>query len=106
MLDRRAFLRRLGFGTVAAAAASIGVFDVERLLWLPGEKTIFVPTLSSSDTFETANWLSREALRHLTSQIKLTGLFNRSFDERFSLVDVASVHLVKCSACSHAWANA
>lgn len=43
MIDRRAFLRRLGFGTVAAAAAAIGVFDVEKLLWLPNEKTIFIP---------------------------------------------------------------
>lgn len=41
MIDRRAFLRRLGFGTVAAAAT--GVLDLEKLLWVPGEKTIFVP---------------------------------------------------------------
>lgn len=43
MIDRRAFLRRLGVGTVAAAAAAIGVLDVEKLLWVPGEKTIFIP---------------------------------------------------------------
>lgn len=43
MLDRRAFLRRLGFGTVAAAAAANGVLDVERLLWAPGERTIILP---------------------------------------------------------------
>lgn len=43
MIDRRAFLRRLGFGTVAAAAAATGMLDVERLLWAPGEKTIFIP---------------------------------------------------------------
>ncbi len=43
MIDRRAFLRRLGFGTVAAAAAATGVLDVEKLLWTPGEKTIFIP---------------------------------------------------------------
>ncbi len=43
MLDRRTFLRRLGFGTVAAAAAATGALDVERLLWVPGEKTIFLP---------------------------------------------------------------
>ncbi len=42
-LNRRDFLRRLGFGTVAAAAAASGVLDIERLLWVPGEKTIFVP---------------------------------------------------------------
>jgi len=44
MLDRRTFLRRLGFGTVAAAAAATGAIDVERLLWNPGERTIFLPS--------------------------------------------------------------
>jgi hypothetical protein len=43
-MDRRAFLRALGFGTVAAAAAATSVFDLERLLWVPGEKTIFLPS--------------------------------------------------------------
>jgi hypothetical protein len=38
-INRRAFLRRLGFGTVSAAAAAL-TFDVEKLLWVPGEKTI------------------------------------------------------------------
>jgi|SRR5881394_438682 len=42
MIDRRAFLRRLGFGTVSAAAAAL-TFDVEKLLWRPGEKTIVLP---------------------------------------------------------------
>lgn len=42
-MNRRKFLARLGFGTVAAAAAASGVLDVERLLWVPGEKTIFLP---------------------------------------------------------------
>ena len=43
VMDRRAFLARLGFGTVAAAAAASGVLDLERLLWTPGERTIFLP---------------------------------------------------------------
>lgn len=42
-MDRRSFLRTLGFGTVAAAAAATSVLDLEKLLWVPGEKTIFVP---------------------------------------------------------------
>lgn len=42
-MDRRRFLQMLGFGTVVAAAASTSVFDVERALWIPGEKTIFIP---------------------------------------------------------------
>ena len=42
-MKRRAFLSSLGFGTVAAAAAAIGWVDVERLLWMPGERTIVLP---------------------------------------------------------------
>jgi hypothetical protein len=48
MMNRRAFLARLGFGTVAAAAAA-STFDLERLLWVPGEKTIFLPPVTASD---------------------------------------------------------
>jgi hypothetical protein len=40
LTDRRAFLQR-------AAAAGVGfALDLERLLWRPGQRTIFVPTLS------------------------------------------------------------
>lgn len=42
-MNRRSFLASLGFGTVAAAAAANSLLDVERLLWVPGEKTIFLP---------------------------------------------------------------
>ena len=36
-LDRRGFLRAVGLGAVGMA------FDPERLLWVPGRKTIFLP---------------------------------------------------------------
>ncbi len=51
-MDRRAFLRHLGFGTVSAAAASL-TWDVERLIWVPGVKTILLPAphLSPEDVF-------------------------------------------------------
>ena len=41
-MNRRDFLTRLGFGTIGAAAAAL-TFDVEKLLWVAGEKTIFIP---------------------------------------------------------------
>lgn len=44
-MNRRHFLARLGFGTVSAAAA-ISTFDIERLLWVPGEKTIVLPAVT------------------------------------------------------------
>ncbi len=49
-LDRRTFLRRLGFGTVAAAAAT-SIYDLERLLWVPGEKTILLPPVPAPVVF-------------------------------------------------------
>ena len=52
MMDRRAFLRRLGFGTVAAAAASTGALDIERLLWRPDEKKIFIPPAPKFEPFQ------------------------------------------------------
>lgn len=41
MMDRRRFLRWLG-GTAAGAAAA-HTLDLDKLLWVPGDKTIFLP---------------------------------------------------------------
>ena len=86
MIDRRAFLRRLGFGTVAAAAAASGVLDIERLLWVPGEKTIFIPEVAAvietalhGNTFVTADWMVRETLRIYENQMTVLKLFNRKW---------------------------
>lgn len=82
MIDRRAFLRRLGFGTVAAAAAANGVLDVERLLWVPGEKTIVIPSPAVlTNGFHSIEWIASEALRVLKRQLTLTAGFNRPFDD-------------------------
>ncbi len=56
-MNRRAFLGWLG-GTAAGVAAA-SALDVERLLWVPGEKTIFLPPdrairLYAGDMFEIA----------------------------------------------------
>ena len=50
MMDRRAFLKQLGFGTISAAAAAL-TWDIERLLWVPGEKSIFLPSPCSQLLF-------------------------------------------------------
>lgn len=41
-MNRRDFLRLVGLGAVGAAAAA--TFDPERLLWVPGAKTFFLPS--------------------------------------------------------------
>ena len=81
MIDRRTFLRRLGFGTVAAAAAATSVFDLEKLLWVPGEKTIILPAVKvfHRNTFVTPDWVVREALKHYKHNISLIAAFNRPY---------------------------
>lgn len=79
-MNRRSFLRLLGYGTVAAAAASITDFDVERALWLPGEKTIFIPEEFSGNTLITPDWITMEALKMFKNNLKLVEHFNRSWD--------------------------
>lgn len=75
-MDRRSFLARLGFGTVAAAAAATGVLDIERLLWVPGEKTIFIPTVEAV-TFAETDWFAMEWLRVMKNQLEVSRCFNR-----------------------------
>ena len=80
MIDRRTFLRRLGFGTIAAAAASITAFDVERLLWLPGEKTILLPPVGHLPLPE---FLATEWLRVVERQLSCAQHVNREYEKRF-----------------------
>lgn len=51
MLSRRGFLQLISTGTIGAAT-----LDLDRLLWVPGRKTIFLPpaTVTINDTFYVA----------------------------------------------------
>ena len=49
-IGRRAFIRTLA--TAAAAVAAYEVIDPERMLWVPGQKAIFLPP---AKTFERAD---------------------------------------------------
>ena len=44
-MDRRGFLNLLGLAGASAAAVAAGALelDPERLLWVPGQKSIFLP---------------------------------------------------------------
>lgn len=83
-MNRRTFLARFGFGTVAAAAAVL-TFDVEKLLWIPGEKTIFIPEeFSTGNTFITPEWVTREVAQYWKNNLKLVSRFDRSWDDVFA----------------------
>ena len=78
MVNRRAFLAWLG-GTAAGVAAS-QVWDVERMLWVPGKKAVFFPTprqlkfyASRGNTFITPAWVTKDIAMVRKNSIKLKG---------------------------------
>ncbi len=67
-MDRRAFLRTLAAGLIGSTV------DVDRLLWVPSAKTIFLPP---AVTVVDEDWLMREFLRSMKSQVVAMGRFER-----------------------------
>ena len=106
-MNRRQFLARLGLG--AAAVAATAVLDPERLLWVPGQKTIFdlgatpavdepfvylaedVPFEQYRNTFIAPEWFTREALKVLNHSFKLMGQINRSYDDAFQVGEIVKI---------------
>ncbi len=83
-IGRRAFLQLLGFGTVAAAAAATAAWDVERLLWVPAEKTIMLP----AETIMVAKpMLTWRAAQDLMIRAQLFGHCSRADAERMIAAD-------------------
>jgi hypothetical protein len=79
-MNRRDFLQRLLAGGVGAAAAL--EFDYERLLWVPGAKTIVLPPAGgwAGNTFLTPDWVTREALRVLERNLSFVRQVSREYD--------------------------
>ena len=78
MLDRRAFLRRLGFE-----------LDIERLLWVLGEKTILLPPIYDVHI----DWLTSETLHILENQLRLTSAFNREYDRDWDIAVGSTIYV-------------
>lgn len=88
---RRAFLKTALVGVAVAATV-----DVEQLLWTPGEKTIFLPTLDKTvvlldetvfanyNTLLDTDWIAKDLLRDLERNLDLVGRFSRQYDAQFS----------------------
>jgi len=78
-MNRRAFLGWLT-GTAAGVAAA-PFLDLDRLLWLPGEKTIFIPSVLpvSGNTFITPTWVAEEVARNWVNELKMIRLFDGTY---------------------------
>jgi len=63
MIDRRGFLRLFG------AAAATAVLDPERLLWVPGQKTIFLPSIVPHDGL-TEEFFTRASMAEFDAILK------------------------------------
>ena len=74
MLTRRGFLSAL-----ATAAAGL-TLDPERLLWVPGQRTFFLPSIEPAYTLVQIDWMTREMLAQLHNQLAFAKLVNRQFD--------------------------
>lgn len=82
-MDRRSFLKWLTGTAVGVALAP--TLDLDKLLWVPGEKTIFIPPLFVEDgTLITSQWFTREAMKVLENNLTVTKLFNRQYDDHFA----------------------
>jgi hypothetical protein len=58
-MDRRSFLRTLA--TISAGA----VLDPDRLLWVPGQRTFFIPAPRvNRNTLITPEWIMADVLTH------------------------------------------
>jgi hypothetical protein len=77
-MNRRSFLRTLG---LAAAGLTL---DPERLLWVPGQKTIFLP---SAHTIVTPEWVTREVLLRLTNVLNFGIEVNRHYADAYVVGD-------------------
>lgn len=76
-VDRRRFLAWLGGTAVGVAIAP--TLDLEQLLWVPGERTIFLPTVHVN-TLITPEWIVRDMILNWQNSLRFVGRFDRSFE--------------------------
>jgi hypothetical protein len=74
-------MNRRGFLGALATLAAGHVLDPERLLWVPGAKTIFLP--SRTPTLLTIDLITREALRVLQNQLTFVTVIHRQYEDRW-----------------------
>lgn len=98
--SRRAFLAGLT-AVVASGLVDLSGVDTNKLLWEPGKKTFLLPPevalatpeeiealdleigIGGGNQFLTIEWITKEALRHLENNLKLTKNFHREYEGAF-----------------------
>lgn len=73
-MNRRGFLQLLSTGAIGAAT-----FDLERLLWVPGRKTIFLP--ATTVPFDYDVFFAEAGLAALHRALSFNAHVFRSFDD-------------------------
>ncbi len=76
-------MTRRGFFAALISAVAGATLDPERLLWVPGRKTIFIPP--SRNVFVSPDWIAREMLAILQKQFMLAKRVNREFDAQLRI---------------------
>lgn len=91
-LSRRQFWKLAASGVVGAVVTAN--VDIEKLLWVPGEKTYFLPAEKAfgGNTLITTEWLTKEVLRVMKQNLKLA---NRYYDNAYVGATVGSTVMVR-----------
>lgn len=69
-MDRRSFLR------ILSGAIATSQLDVEKLLWVPGQKTFFLPTVTRVSCPRYSDFVSLE-LERIARSLKIQNIFDR-----------------------------
>jgi hypothetical protein len=93
-MNRRRFLQMLSAGAFGAMT-----LDVEKLLWVPGQKTIFLPP-PSSNSILTIEMITRESLRILENMLTFGTHAQRSYEGGHKLGDTVMGSAVLADHCA------
>ena len=86
-MERRSFLRALGLGLVGAVAGA--EFDIERALWVPGQKVIVdlgtaPPMPGSFNTLVTPEWVIHEMTTRVANHLRMAEALNKQYEQEFA----------------------